>query len=185
MAGRQRELETVISVYNKQFDKMIKVLDEYPIGLAERLDEIGKEVIADWYADYPDPVMYRRQRGMYSAYKISTKGMAVNVEFDSAFMERFSYDVDTEYIFENSFMEGYHGGATSGEKHPNPGVPYWRKPIPYFRYWGKPAVRSFSPYEEMIIRMQDEIDRSEAQLREDLYEIVDRLRRTVLAYLRK
>jgi len=46
-----------------------------------------------------------------------------------------------EYIYKNSFVEGYHGGAVDGKNHPNPGEPWWKKHGLFgeFTRWWKPA----------------------------------------------
>lgn len=182
--GRQRELQTAISVYQKELVKYKRIIEEYPIKLEERLNEVGRQVVARWYADY-EPTTYRRTRSLYQAFRVEREGFNVNVEFDSELIEA-SHRVSNDYIFENSFIEGYHGGADSGPKHPDLGTPYWRTPPPRYPRWYKktPAYHSFSPYDEMVSRMQEEIDDANRELKEDLNEVVRRLTRTIMSYLR-
>lgn len=190
--GRQRELATAISVCQKQIERMNKIIEEYPIKLEERLDETAKGVITEWYSSY-EPYVYDRTRSLYHTYKIIRNGLSVSVDFDVEYMQNYSHRVSNEYIYKNSFILGYHGGADSisGSKvksdhdnHPSPGTPYWRYPTPYFNNWGSPAIQTFSPYERMLERMQLAMDEVGDELISDLTVIVERIARTVTNYLR-
>lgn len=65
--------------------------------------------------------------------------------------------VDNTYIYENSFVRGWHGGAIDARKgppHPDPGTPWWKAPVGEYTYWLSPAAQGPSP-EEII---DDEFD---------------------------
>ncbi|MBQ8947811.1 MAG: hypothetical protein IJ058_15275 [Lachnospiraceae bacterium] len=139
--GRQRELRTVASVYQKEVAKFNRAIEKYASGLEERLNEVGLEVVGRWYAEYPDPHVYRRKRSLYHAFRVERQGYSINVIFDSELMEDYGHRVSNEYIFENSFIRGFHGGADkiSDDKvamgrppHPDPGSPI-RFPEPEIR----------------------------------------------------
>lgn len=54
--------------------------------------------------------------------------------------------VNADYIYENTFKQGYHGGAINGPEHPRPGVPTWRWPYPEYTRWGRKALKGPSIY---------------------------------------
>lgn len=149
MNMRTRDIIEVIHVVEKAKNKVEKMNKKYPKKYKEELEEIGRSVISEWYATY-DPIYYDRQMGLKNAWKVTLNGMNYRVDFGSELMNT-SYNISTEYIFENSFMNGYHGGAMHN------GIPYWRTPYPEFTAWGRPALRSFSPYTRMVSEMNRKI----------------------------
>lgn len=132
---------------------------------SEELNYIAKSAIDKFYESY-EPLMYERTYDLYHTYRITVTENEWSIDFDPSFMEEW-HRVDAKdptYIFENSFIRGWHGGAISGEGHPNPGVPYWREPINfiegafggklwYFTQdspWHSPSLMSPSPYKEIV-----------------------------------
>ena len=55
--------------------------------------------------------------------------------FAEIFFALFFWFENDEYIFDNSFLEGWHGGADKGPNHPFPGYPMYREPYPYYTNW--------------------------------------------------
>lgn len=192
MAGKIRELLTALSVCEKQLQRFDKLIDEYPKQLEENLNEIGRQVVAEWYASY-EPNIYDRQRSLYKAFKVVRNGLNVDVRIDARFMAGYSHRATNKFILENSFIGGFHGGADkiSEDKveqgrppHPNPGTPYWRNAADNYASWGDKAEKSFSPYEVMMERMQEEIDKSGKAFITELKDIRDRILRTINAYIK-
>lgn len=79
--------------------------------------------------------------------------------------------VSNDYIFENSFVNGYHGGATGGKFHPNPGEPWWKVPKE-FKYWLAPATQfGGSPY----FMAQDDMSKLMDDLRQEKLNKIDKI----------
>lgn len=132
--------------------KIEKMNLKYPNLYKTELDEIGKSVIAQWYASY-DPIYYDRTRSLYHAYKIYLDGTKLTVDFDKEYMDEYISRQYNEWIYINSFENGYHGGAipkASGYGK----FPYWRTPFPELTEWGRPALMSFSPFNRISIEMK-------------------------------
>ena len=100
--------------------------------------------IEQFYDDY-QPRIYKRQEGLLKAYRINKDG---TYDFDSELITG-HHRAGKEYLFSLAFMEGYHGGVKDGPEHPNPGTPYWRKPVPQYTEWGSPAVQT-TPILDMV-----------------------------------
>lgn len=125
-------------------------------------EKLFMESVNKFYSSYT-PHLYRRKKDLKNAYKITTKKDGTFIfDVDSTYMKK-QHRAENEFIFENSFMEGYHGGAKTIDddkipewgKHPNPGIPYYRKPVPSqcdegqipYSKWGKKAKKTDPPYE--------------------------------------
>ena len=157
----------------KKLEKMNRV---YPERYKDELEDVGKFVTAKWYASY-DRLFYRPIESLFDAFRVNLDGTDYSVEFDSSFMDT-GRDND-DYIFENSFMQGYHGGAVSGPGHPSPGIPYWRTPYPALTFWGRPALRSFSPYNRMVSEMKRTIKEIDEDKQAEFDRIVERVNRNI------
>lgn len=189
---RTRTLKEVANVLKKAQKDLIQIKNETPEKYKEELEEIGKEVMADWYADYDpfyDGISYDRTGNLKQAYKVTVEGSHYSVDFSPEYMddvymaknEDGSYSNPhwlTKYIYENSFIKGYHGGATDGPNHPRPGTPYYKE-YPEFSIWTRPAVRSFSPYAMMNKRMKEKIAELDEERQEKVKKIIDRVDKSV------
>lgn len=161
-----------INTITKARDQIIRMNKTYPLLYKQSLEDVGRDVISKWYASY-EPIIYKRQLRLTKAFRVTLDGTKYDVEFDSSFIG------GNEYIFENSFMQGYHGGAISGEGHPSPGIPYWRTPIPRFSEWGRPALRSFSPYHRMISEMNKTIKQIDKKKQAEFDAIMEKVTRAI------
>ena len=154
---RQREIDSLIKLYKN----CIKKLDEMDIKYAKKVEkdlkEVGKKVIDDWYSDYI-PNLYRREYSLYKAFRVQVKNGKFSVSFSPYYMRAYHHRVENDYIFDNSFLDGWHGGADKGKGHPFPGYPMYREPNPYYTNWYFIAERSFSPYEKIYDEMNKKID---------------------------
>ena len=153
--GKLREqLKAAITVFNQGIATTKRLAKENTAERTEEFDEAVRQIVARFYASY-EPKFYNRQRSLYTTFKVKPdySQFDVDVEFEPGFMEG-SHRTTNEYIFENTFVEGFHGGSRYGDDHPDPGTPYWRKPVPYYSEWSRPASQSFSPYQESMKRLQ-------------------------------
>ena len=103
--------------------------------------------ITIFYDSY-NPRFYNRYGDLYNVYKITINKNNYSIDFDSSYM-MYDHRVSNEYIYQNSFINGYHGGAISGIGHPDVGTPYYRKPFPNFTEWGREAVKSNSIFDQI------------------------------------
>ena len=153
-----QKYKRLVNEYNKSMKLLDDLVKKYVNIAKDQLNDKYRSIISEWYADIyldsKDPHMYKRNGSLVHAFRVTVKQYDISVEYDSQFMSNYTHRVSNDYIFENSFIEGYHGGARYNNKtpdqypHPNPGVPYWKQYGNYHE-WGAPATRSFSPYERM------------------------------------
>lgn len=143
---KTKDIISAINSVDKTIKKVNEINKKYPPRYKEELDRIGDAVVTQWYDTY-DPIYYSRLGRLYDMYKVTLTKDKCIVHFGYPII-----GIET-YIYYNSFVEGAHGGARSGENHPNPGVPYWRR----YCTWGRPALVSFSPYDRMQIQMNNMI----------------------------
>lgn len=120
----------------------------------ERYRALFKETIEDFYNDY-DPIDggYERDYSMYNILVVNKDkdGRMRTLGFDESAMTAFRSgyrnltDQPDDGLYFQVFLSGWHGGAASDgkkHKHPDPGTPYWRKPIPSYKHWGKQAEKT-------------------------------------------
>lgn len=171
---RKRNKERLIASIEKAIKKNQDMKVKYSELLKKELQKVGEKVIDEWYEDYI-PNAYRRQYSLYKAFKVSVnrnKGI-FNISFSHTYMKNFKHftgkkttDIN-EYIFDISFMQGWHGGANKGKEHPFPGIPFYREPFPYYTSWYYIAEKSFSPYEKMYEKMNGKIEEIDHQYDEE------------------
>lgn len=170
--ARTREIKNFLKKCVKVLDTIEEMEEEKPEELREELDEMAKSVIAQWYASY-DPHKYRRQRSLYQGYRIYRDGVDLEIMFDSDFIYEYVHNQDNELVYNNTFVQGYHGGSKGTDKNNvTANVPDWRAPYPSFTQWyhtkkDKLTTKSVpitqpSPYEAILTEsekmMQDYID---------------------------
>lgn len=184
--ARAREIKNFLKKCVKVLDKIEKMEEEKPEKFREELDEMAKSVIAQWYASY-DPNRYRyqddgkrssyrgyrRQRSLYQGYRIYRDGVDLELMFDSDFIYEYVHNQDNEIVYNNTFVQGYHGGSKGTDKNKiEAKTPDWRAPYPSFTQWyhtkkDKLTTKSVpitqpSPYEAILKEsekmMQDYID---------------------------
>ena len=155
-----QEVEKIILKERKMYDEMY-----------DYLDYICRSVIDDFYSDYmpkgSDPIFYTRQYDLYNVYRINIVSGLWEVKYDHEFMKK-KHRESNKYIYDIAFINGYHGGAVSGDGHPANGIPYWRTPFPTFDNWGRPAAISKSPYLTMEKETQDYLDMQSIRWRKEI-----------------
>lgn len=98
-----------------------------------------ERAVDKFYESYT-PNMYSRKEGLYKGAKVTADDSTWRLDTGSEFMTT-SYKVATEYIYSNSFENGFHGGADSGPGHPEPGTPWWKA----YGEWYMPATSGPAP----------------------------------------
>lgn len=135
-------------------------------------------VEAGMYKKMPTP--YDRLGSLYYAYELKETKNGLSFIFNHdlentsrEYLGGMKHRASNEYIYENSFVNGWHGGAIAGEGHPEPGIPHWRSGFttPPFDDWiyDFPAVRSDSPY----LRIKKRATKYRDSIQEDFQNTLD------------
>ena len=137
------------------------------------LNRIFIACIDKFYADY-NPTFYRREGSLYSTYKLTSRGGVLSHNFGAQYMPQsyeHSHRVPNQYIYDQMFLQGYHGGAhtIAPEKveqwgaHPDPEsqTPWYRTPHPsrgeknpYSRWSSRSAAQSTPPADDIREQLQ-------------------------------
>ena len=146
-------------------DKIIDdLVEEISNGVCDDLDEMFERNINQHFYKRYNPHRYRRKGSLFKTYKIKKTKSGVSWDFSPEYMPEGLHRADNEYIFQKSFIEGFHGGADRINKveesrykqpHPDGVTPYWRTPFPNahlkienpYQFWySTPALQeSISP----------------------------------------
>ena len=181
---RIRDIERAIHAVERAQNKLIEFDKKYPIKYKKELERVAERTITQWYNSYLTPIVYDRAESLYHAYKIEIIGTDIHIDFDSSYMDEYVGRDVNSLIYENSFVSGYHGGASSGttkngQSHPHPGIPYWKTPIPKFTNWGRPALRSFSPYYRIKNLMDQKIKEIDKEKDREWQKEIDNIKRCI------
>lgn len=142
---------------DRAYEEMLdKVIADFLDVVKERIKTIYNTAIENFYANYPNPKYDRREdKGLKHLLVIThdKKKGELSWDFDpSKIPYRDGSGGGEGDLYDLVFRQGYHGGSTYDSKkgkHPNPGVPYYRYPAPYYTYWGRPAEKApISPLED-------------------------------------
>ena len=138
------------------------------------VQQMFKESVDEFYHAYV-PSVYPRQGnegsgGLYELLSSNVTGNDGLLVFNAPNYDEL-YDPSKMHpgrggydgLYQKVFVEGWHGGAEgiASEKvakygaHPSPGTPYYRKPVPYYKRWGRPAVQTKSAYDIMKEKMNE------------------------------
>lgn len=132
-------------------------MHEFAETVEKGVKKIVDREIAVFYADYtPRTGGYVRRESLYDIPDIELSGLKLKIEFNPEGTSfRSGYDGE-DGLYDQVFRKGWHGGADSGPGHPPSETPYWRTPIPYYRYWGSAAKIAETPPLESIREALDE-----------------------------
>lgn len=156
--ARKRDKIAFLKACIKARNNLARMQKVKPAVMKRKLELAARSVITLWYTSYnPRRRFYNSQEGLYHAYKIEQDGIDVSISFDSSYIEEagFSYHQKTEIIYQNAFIEGYHGG--SGTKD-DPNNLRWRTPpypdkntgiAPWSRWSERTVARSNSPWKKI------------------------------------
>lgn len=151
-----RNVDSIINDINEVINDWDKIHSDVYSEIVnwwyEDIDEMFVYSIDKFYKGYK-PLYYRRKKTLYSMYKITKGKKRVSWDFSGDYAPEV-HRVSNEYIYNIAFEQGYHGGANSIDsskeeqwgKHPSPGTPYWRTPIPKpgntpWIKWSRPAFK--------------------------------------------
>jgi len=202
-ARYEERAKIVSSEYKRRYKEYSdKAKKEYRLWQDNKIKEYQewfRNVISEWYADHT-PIVYDRQHGLYNIFDIERDD---DLELTAVYNEKkmhgyrsgFRGDENSDSLFRLIFIEGWHGGAKSGDytirytrdgieynaytPHPSPGVPYYREPVPYYTNWGRRAVKSFSPYERIETKLNE--DMSSGVYEQKRNELLEGVRERALA----
>ena len=115
----------LINNFEEQLRKAINnAQEEIDVQFSKDIEQMIKFAAKEFYDDY-HPSSYKRKGSMDEFYNVVVTDSASWVELGEEFSDT-GHSVNNEYIFETMFIEGWHGGADSGEFHPDPGTPWYR-----------------------------------------------------------
>ena len=139
---------------------------EFFVSVEANVRDIFNDVIQHFYADY-EPLEYHRTESLYNLLqtRLSPNGDSLSIWFEPSEMSSFRSGYSGEDgLYDQVFRHGWHGGAdTIADSkvakygaHPDPGVPYWRTPSPYYTHWGRQAqIASRAPLEDFRMRIAE------------------------------
>ena len=168
---RTRDAIAAIKAIDKAINKIEKMNKKYPKMYKDELERVGDHIITEWYSKY-DPIFYDRYGGLYNAFVVRLTGTNYSVYFGSSLMKDV-YNQSVNWIYKNSFIEGYHGGSRHN------GIPYWRTPYPNYTAWGRPALRSFSPYYRMVKEMNKKIKEIDKLKQDEFDSVLNRVKKSI------
>lgn len=152
--------QKAIAVVKESIDKaLIQIMPDFE----NALELAYKECADEWYNARPPEVFEGRTYALRDeVFMVTDRGKDyLDIDYNSgAYVGGGSFDA--------IFKEGYHGGASHN------GGYYWRKPHPYYRYWGRPAESTASIYSLY-----------EAKVPEVCQEYSDKLRTLILEIAQK
>ena len=152
------------------YNMLSRATAQKPAKLEYDLNEEALSAIAEWYGKY-DPHKYRRKGSLKQAFKIVRDGVDVEITYDAEFMNDYQHHQSNEIIFNNAFIEGYHGGSMGTDKYGDIATtPSWRKPFLKYTHWGDEAVRSPSPQKKIEKKAEKLIKQYEEEWRSVLYD---------------
>lgn len=146
----------MIENLKNKIEEITPVIEEEVLDLVDKkLNEFFISSVAQFYADYTPEYYERRNNkngfnsGMYALFRTKKEGTKLRFWFEpSEFISRTGYNGE-DGLYKTVFLEGWHGGAM------HDGKMLYRKPVPYYRYWGKEAIQTFSPYDMFIALKED------------------------------
>ena len=163
--GRPKDLVSDLQKSLEIIKKMRVDIDRLKGNYVKEANRIARHYVFEWYCEYT-PIYYRhRKKTLYHAFKITYEDHEIIEHFgpeDMYPLHRVDR-IDPEYIYYNSFENGYHGGARSGidptgHPHPDPEnhTPYYMKhnTKPPYQMWSYQAIQTSVPIE----RIKDALD---------------------------
>ena len=119
-----------------KFDK--EIIDTIFPRIEEGVRKSVETALDSFYGSY-DQKFYNRSEGFKNVGKVTREGNIIYIDYLPEYADG-GYHQDTALVFQNVFMEGYHGGS-GGEGSSDI---QWRTPYPYYKYWGRSATQSTS-----------------------------------------
>ena len=141
--------KTIINDIKQKVEKETPKIEKKVLDLVEnKLTEFYKISVLEFYNSYTNPI-YDRRGSLDNLFKTKRDGNILRYWFEpSEITSRTGY-AGEDGLYTTVFKEGWHGGAM------HDGVMRYRTPIPYYTYWGKPAVQTLSPFEMFTALKED------------------------------
>lgn len=141
--------KTIIDGIKQKVEKETPKIEKKVLDLVEnKLTEFYTISVLEFYNSYPNPI-YDRRGSLNNLFKTKRDGNVLRYWFEpSEITSRTGY-AGEDGLYTTIFKEGWHGGAM------HDGVMRYRTPIPYYTYWGKPAVQTLSPFEMFTALKED------------------------------
>lgn len=175
-----KNLEKYEKYLNQQEIQRKQLQAEYTKKLLEEIEFIMHHAVTQFYDSYSRHV-YMPTGNLYNAYKVTDKTKKgnntneynISIELGAEFMkEKYERGATADYIYNLSFVKGFHGGAFSSTA-PSSSVPYWREPVPFYTSWYKPAVHT-TPPRSIILKELKELKTK------GKYEIYNQLKKKIM-----
>lgn len=180
-------MDRKIKVIDKAMSDIEKLQKKYDKKFVEDLEDIGRQIISDFYSSY-EPHLYHRKGSLKDVFKVTmSKDHRLTYEFNEDFMTA-SHRVSNDYIYDIAFIKGWHGGAPKSDYQWSPADNqdlYYREPAPgkgvkAYTRWGRVAERAESPRDRMVEEMDASIDENLAHMQKEFDDIADYLKRHLL-----
>lgn len=135
--------------YNIYSDRLRNYVEDEDKGLHA---QVKREIDELFYSRYK-PDIYNRSFDLHNTFEFYIDSdLTFDYDFGPQYMQNY-HRASNEWIYENSFQKGWHGGSI---KDNDDSVRYWRKPHPYYKYWGREAVGEGYNIEETIKKYTEE-----------------------------
>ena len=145
--------EAVFNVAKEKADKAIaETYREFGQYQRQIIIDIFNNAVDQFYTSYK-PDFYEREYGLYDVLNLEydDRGLIFTGNNNRGIFDEGKMHGDRKGgdLFNKVFIQGWHGGAESSYRgdHPEPGIPYYRKPVGYYTYWGRRSVQTKSPYD--------------------------------------
>lgn len=165
-----------------------KTIQKYNIKVKRELGHICRNAVDLFYSK--DDFSYDRFGDLYNAFKVVVNNNEWSVYYGPEFMKH-KHHQKNEIIYNNSFVNGYHGGSWGKEDingfQPPEGIPYYRGPGKgSFKYWTYPAEETKDqegPYKIMDPQVNEYLDQAIIDRQEEANELaqvyIDKAERAV------
>ena len=160
-------IEDIMSDNKKRFEEAVKKTKRefFPLEV-KKVEELYRQVADDFYSDYSERKFYKPRGSLKNLFNIKTDYENLYMDFDPTKIPSRTGYVGEDGLYNTVFREGWHGGAN------HEGKMLYRKPVPYYRYWGREAVRtSISPLDDFDKRWDKY---QETEFVDDLNRIFDK-----------
>lgn len=154
----KQTLKALLKAYNDAIDNLPKIIrqvgDKYNNIVYNKLSEIAEDAIDNFY-EYKAKVYeekYNNRKGdLYNAYRINATDDDWSIDLGPEFMQH-KHHQSNEFIYENSFVHGYHGGSIGEDDYVEVTEPFYRGPYGKWTYWTYPAAQDEVSPEEYILK---------------------------------
>lgn len=155
----EKTRDGVIDVIRTEYYKYLK-------EVKEQLEYACRTSVDTFYESYPKlkELSYDRLGDLYNAFEVVVDEKKQGVHMDSSLMQ-YEHHQDNEYIYENSFMRGYHGGSIGTDQNGITQSEPWYRTPPAWERWYYRAAKSKSPYQMIKERAELRIDEEWEKLR--------------------